>query len=330
MEKTKVIQVGIGGMGNAWLKAVLDSKEVEFAGFVEINERIAKEQAQKYGLNKKIIFKSLPEALKRVKTDGVIDVTPPQFHEEISLTSLEAGVPVLSEKPLSSTLESAKRIVEKSTETGVLHMVAQNYRYNVPAQTLKKALNGQKLGKPGAVTLEFFKGPHFGGFREKMPYPLIIDMSIHHYDAMRFLFESDPLTIYGKSWNPCWSWFAGDASAVVIIEFPHGLFVSYNASWCSTGKETTWTGDWRIECEKGVVVLEDDEIWLSPTQGEVEKMKDLKPPYITQAYLLHEFHLALTKGITPATTCQDNLKSLAMVFDTIKSFETGAVVKCNG
>lgn len=33
----RVIQVGIGGMGNAWLGAVQRSPQVEFAGFVEIN-----------------------------------------------------------------------------------------------------------------------------------------------------------------------------------------------------------------------------------------------------------------------------------------------------
>ena len=328
MQKTQVIQVGIGGMGKTWLKTVLASQEVEFAGFVETNDVIAEKLAQEYGFDKNKIFKSLQEALKHVEADGVIDVTPPRFHEEISLTSLEAGIPVLSEKPLSHTLESAKRIVKKSTETGILHMVAQNYRYNMPTQTLKKILQEGKLGKPGSVTLEFFKGPHFGGFREQMPYPLIIDMAIHHFDAMRFLFESDPLTIYGKSWNPSWSWFDGDASATVLIELKNALPVSYVASWCSTGKETTGTGDWRIECEKGVIALENDEVWLFPTNREGEKVENVKPQYTAQAYLLHEFLLALTKGITPATTCQDNLKSLRMVFDTIKSFETGVVVEC--
>ena len=41
----KVIQVGIGGMGNAWLSAVQRSRQVEFAGFVEINADIARAQA---------------------------------------------------------------------------------------------------------------------------------------------------------------------------------------------------------------------------------------------------------------------------------------------
>ena len=52
-----------------------------------------------------------------------------------------------------------------------------------------------------------------------MPHPLIIDMSIHHFDLMRFFLGSDAVAISARSWNPPWSWFAGDASAAAQIEF---------------------------------------------------------------------------------------------------------------
>ncbi len=324
----KVIQVGIGGMGNVWLRTVQASSEVEFAGFVEINPAIAQEQAAKYGLDPKLIFSSLPEALRAVKADGVIDVTPPRFHREVSLTALEAGIPVLSEKPLADTLESAQEIVRKANETGVLHMVAQNYRYSAPAQTLKQTLARGELGRVGAVTIDFFKGPHFGGFREEMPYPLIIDMSIHHFDMLRFFLDSNPVSIFGRSWNPPWSWFRGDASASVILEFANGVFASYNGSWCSTGRETPWNANWRFECEKGVIALENDHVFTQLTGQEAVAVPPVDCPLLAQAYLLHEFYLAVTQGHKPATVCQDNIKSLGIVFDTVKSFTSGAVVRC--
>ena len=99
----KVIQVGIGGMGNAWLTAVQASPDVEFAALVEIDEGIAAAQCSRYALDDVPVFRTLPEALAAVDADGVINVTPPQFHEEVSVTALEAGVPVLSEKPLAHT-----------------------------------------------------------------------------------------------------------------------------------------------------------------------------------------------------------------------------------
>lgn len=333
----KVVQVGMGGMGDAWLRTVLASTEVEFAAFVEINPRVAREQVDKYGLDMELVFDSLGDALETVPANGVIDVTPPAFHKEISQVALEARIPVLSEKPLADTMASAQAIVRKADATGVLHMVAQNYRYSVPVQTLKGVLASGTMGRVSSVTVEFFKGPHFGGFREEMPYPLIIDMAIHHFDLMRFLLDSDPVSVYGRSWNPPWSWYAGDACASVVVEFANQITVSYDGSWCSTGKETPWNANWRFECENGVVLLHEDAAYTQYRtntlldcggyrkfdNGDLERVTPVAMEHVAQGYLLREFHQALTTGKTPATTCQDNIRSLAMVFDTVRSFETG-------
>ena len=328
-------------MGNTWLNAVLQSQEVEYAGFVEVNDAAADAQAQRYGLDRTRIFRSLEEALAKVEADGVIDVTPPQFHPQVSMTALEAGIPVLSEKPLADTLESARAIVRKADETGVLHMVAQNRRYSVPAQTLKRVIDSGRMGRIGAVSVEFYKAPHFGGFREEMPYPLIIDMAIHHFDMMRYFLGSDAVSLFGRSWNPPWSWYKGDASASLVLDF--GIPVSYDGSWCSTGVETAWNGHWRFECEKGVILMRDEEVYIQPRlearqemggfwqyrNEEVTPVSPVQPAHTDQAYLLHEFYDAVTNGRTPATTCQDNIQSLAIVFGALRSFETHHPVSMN-
>ena len=325
----KVIQVGIGGMGNAWLRAVQDSPDVAYAGFVEVSDAVAAEQVKKYNLDGSLIFKSLDEALRTVQTDGVINVTPPQFHKAVSITALEAGVPVLSEKPLAGTRQEALDIVAAANRTGILHMVTQNYRYSSPTQTLKQALSSGAMGEIGAAHIEFFKGPHFGGFREEMPYPLIIDMSIHHFDLMRFFLGSDPVTVYGRSWNPPWSWFKGDASAAVTLAFANNVIVSYNGSWCSQGRETPWNAHWRFECAKGVVAMQNDQVYTQLTNQEPVLVEPVMVERSGQAYLLHEFQTAVTQGKLPVTTCQDNIKSLGIVFDVVESFETGKVVNCS-
>lgn len=337
----KVIQVGIGGMGNTWLKTVQASLEVSYSGFVEVDKNIARQQAEQYGLDPSLIFDSLDQAIKAVPADGIIDVTPPRFHREVSLTALGTGIPVLSEKPLSDSLTSAQDIVRKANETGVLHMVTQNYRYTVQAQTIKSVLASGEMGRVGSVAVQFFKGPHFGGFREEMPYPLIIDMAIHHFDMMRFFLGSDAQTVYGRSWNPPWSWYKGDASAGVTLEFEGGMVVSYNGSWCSPGKETPWNANWRFECENGVLLLEEDQVYKQIRRNSMHdlggyKQYDNDPLTLVepvqlartaQAYLLHEFYEAVTEGKRPATTCQDNIKSLTIVFNTVQSFETNTSVR---
>jgi predicted dehydrogenase len=340
VETMKVIQAGIGGMGNTWLNAVLQSQEIEYAGFVEINDSIADAQAQRYGLDRSRIFHSLEEALAEAEADGVIDVTPPQFHPQISMTALEAGIPVLSEKPLADTLESASAIVRKANETGVLHVVAQNRRYSVPVQTLKAVIDSGRMGRIASVSVEFYKAPHFGGFREEMPYPLIIDMAIHHFDLMRFFLGRDAVSLFGRSWNPAWSWYKSDASAALVLEFGGGIPVSYEGSWCATGVETAWNGHWRFECENGVILMRDEQVYIQSRLDARQEMggfwqyqneaittvSPARPEYTDQSYLLHEFYKAITDGHTPATRCQDNIQSLAIVFGALRSFEAGRAV----
>jgi predicted dehydrogenase len=330
----KVIQVGIGGMGSAWLGAVQRSSAVEFAGFVEVSEGIAEQQAAAFGLDRGLIFRSLPEALAAVKADGVINVTPPQFHREISVTALDAGIPVLSEKPLAGTRADSQAIVDRANATGVLHMVTQNYRYTTITQTIKQTLDSGVLGAVGSVAVQFFKGPHFGGFREEMPYPLIVDMSIHHFDLLRFFLGSNHASVSGKSWNPPWSWYKGDASAAVHIVFENGVVANYTGSWCSQGQETTWNANWRFECEKGVLTLENDEVYIQELAGIEDRpgyrhvanapkrrIERVAMPLEAQDYLLHEFYQAVTSGTPPATTAQDNIHTINLVFDIVAAFE---------
>ena len=325
----KVVQVGIGGMGQVWLQTVQASPQVEFAGFVEVSEAAIEAQIMRFGLDRALIFRSLDEALAAVEADGVINVTPPQFHREISITALEAGLPVLSEKPLAPTMAEAREIVAAAGRTGVLHMVAQNYRYSPAAQTVKKALDPAVMGAVGSLTVEFFKGPHFGGFREVMPYPLIVDMAIHHFDLMRYFLAADPLSVFGRSWNPGWSWFQGDASASALVEFAGGMTVSYAASWCASGRETSWNGDWRFDCERGVVTLINDQVWVYPhgASETPQRVELVAMPYAAQAYLLREFYDAVTNEIAPATTCFDNIRSLSIVCNLVESFQTGRAVR---
>lgn len=331
-------------MGHFWLKTVQASTEVEHAGFVEINQEVIDEKVEKTGIDPNLVFASLEEALDAVDADGVLIVTPPALHRPMSELALERGIPVLSEKPLADTLENALAIVEKANATGVLHMVAQNYRYHVETQTVKGVLESGELGRVGAVSVEFYKSLIRYGFHQQLAYPLLLDMTIHHFDMMRFFLGADPLSIYGRSWNPAWSWFNGDASTALVLDFPDDVVVTYDGSWVATGLETPWNANWRFECEKGVLILQDDEVFIQRKTDTiafpegyrqylneaVESVPQVERAYERQGYLLHEFYEAVTFGKLPATTCQDNINSYQMVWDAIESFETGEVVRRSG
>ncbi len=334
----QVIQVGIGGMGNTWLQAVRKSDAVEFAGFVEIDADIARRQAQAHGLDASRIFRTLPEALEAVAADAVINVTPPQVHREICETAFAAGLPVLTEKPLAGSLTDARALAAAAAESGLLCSVAQNYRYRPLSQTVKKLLDSGELGAVGAAQVAFYKGPHFGGFREEMAQPLLIDMAIHHFDMLRFFLDSDAASVSAQSWNPPWSWFGGDASAAAQIRFVNGARASYVGSWCSQAFETSWNADWRFDCAHGVMRVKDDRVYVQRLlraggeRGSANEHEDWREvPLMSmdragQDYLLQEFYEAVTRGGSTGTNAQDNLKTMDLVFGAVAACELGKPV----
>jgi predicted dehydrogenase len=316
----KVIQVGIGGAGGGWIQTVQSSSEVEFAGFVEVDEAIAARQASRHNLDPSLIFNSLDKALRAVSADAVIVVTPPQFHRDYSLQALEAGLPVLSEKPLADTLEAAQEIVAASVRTGKLHAVSQNYRYRAPTQTIKRLLSSGELGRIGSGTVEWSLGSHFGGYRERMPYPMLIDGSIHYFDLMRFFLQAEPVSVIGRTWNPPWSWYRTDASASIIVEFETGVLMTIWISWCAR-QSKEWSR-WRFECETGVLTLEQEKVTVDrPSDEAPTPVKLIDMERENRAQTLYEFYEAVCLDRPYATNCQDNIKSLAMVFKAIEACE---------
>jgi predicted dehydrogenase len=209
-------------------------------------------------------------------------------------------------------------------------MVSQNRRYNAQLQALRQIVV-HHVGQPGIINSDFYIGPHFGGFRELMAHPLLLDMAIHTFDAARYLSDSDPVAVYCEAWNPPWSWFQGDASATAIFEMSNGVHYTYRGSWCSEGQATSWEGAWRIVGPRGTAtwdgqnapfaeVIVGTDGFLSKTEVRTVEIASRVPADIAGS--LGDFIGALTTGTTPMGACHDNIKSLAMVFAAIESAKT--------
>ena len=333
----RVIQVGMGLIGEYWIKTVLNSEDVEFAALVEVKEDVAADKIKRFDLDPAMVFRSLPDALDATSgVDGVIDVTPPHVHKTIALTAMDAGLPVLSEKPLSDTPAGAAEILEKSNATGVLHMVAQNYRFRQATHTVKTILESDVLGKVAAVTVNFHRGMDLSQqFHKTLPHPLLQDMAIHHFDLMRYFLGANPLTVRGHSYNPPWTMFDHNGAAMALLEFPDDVIVNYHGSWTSRGLATTWNGNWRFDCEKGVLELIDDHVFVQRFSRfelrqahyeETEELPLLEMARTDQAFLLNNFFETVMKRGTAVTPVQDNIKSINMVYQTMRACDTGEVI----
>jgi predicted dehydrogenase len=234
---------------------------------------------------------------------------------------------VLSEKPLADTLRNAMDIVAAAKKAKRTYMVAQNYRYQSIIQTARDYIKAGKLGEIGYAGVNFHKGPHFGGFREEMAYPLILDMSIHHFDLIRCLLGNDVKTVTAASLSAPWNWNKGDATVMAQLQLDKGVPVNYFASWNSTGWETTWNADWRIEGSKGALLIEQDKLYVSNKESSRKSIRLKRLPAEHQAYLLRAFDGYLKRGEEPETSGRRNLNSLATTHAVVQAAKTKKTLK---
>jgi predicted dehydrogenase len=335
MPLLKALLIGAGSMGQAWAKNLRDCPDVQTVGWMDIRAGAAAEAIEKLQLTDIKPYDDLNKALAESGADFVVDVTIPEAHRDVTIAALSAGLPVLGEKPMAHSMAAAKEMLAASERTGKLYMVSQSRRYDRHAIAFRDAIR-EHVGEPGILTSDFYLGPHFGGFREKMPSPLLLDMAIHTFDSARQISGCDPIAVYCREFNPAWSWFEGATSATAIFEMTGGLQYTYNGSWVAQGLNTSWQSAWRAFGPRGAARWDGDHDPVAscvtgttgfiPTTEETQLNSDPSIPSGI-AGSLREFLDALGTGRTPQGECHDNIKSLAMVFAAIESARTGQRVE---
>jgi len=322
-EPLRLLQVGAGGMGRAWLRTIAENPDVVLAGLVDLDVDVARTAADEHGYGDLPVATSIGELADRA--DAVIDVTVPVAHPKVSVDALLRGLPVLCEKPLAESVRECLMMVAASEVSGKLLMVSQSRRYFRAGTAFGRQL--AELGTIGSLSCEFFKAPHFSGFRERMAEPLLVDMAIHQFDLARKLIGSEPVSVYCESYNPEWSWFDGNASASAVFAFANGTRFSFTGSWCAPGLETSWNGQWRASAAGGTATWDGDNAPVAErASGESLPAAQLDDPEQIAGSLV-EFVDAVRTSTVPQTEVHSNVISVAMVEAAVRSAALGTPIR---
>lgn len=333
----RVVLAGCGGISAAWLNAVKEMPGVELAGLMDIRVEAARRRRDEFQLARAVAGDDLTAMLRTLKPDVLFDCTIPEAHFATTLLALRHGCHVLGEKPMADSIEHAKKMAAAAKKAGLVYAVMQNRRYQKEIRAYRGLLAGGRLGALTTLNCDFYIGAHFGGFRDGMKHVLLLDMAIHTFDAARFISGADPVSVFCREWNPPGSWYAHGASAMAVFEMSGGIVYNYRGSWCSEGLNTSWECDWRATCARGSAAWNGGGLFRAERVvrggGFLSKCEDVPvkvPPGAKQGGhkgCIADFLDCLRKGRAPETACQDNIKSLAMVFGAIESAGAGRPVK---
>ncbi|MGA1836619.1 Gfo/Idh/MocA family oxidoreductase [Herbiconiux sp. 11R-BC] len=333
----RFIQIGLGWWGEGWARELAASPRSELVAIVDSDAAALRSVGDALGLPEAARFTRPEDALAAIAADAALVVVPPALHAPVSILCLNAGLDVLLEKPFAPTLEEARPVVELADSLGRALMISQTFRFRRGPRTVQQLIATGRIGRVEQVFGTFQKASPFTGFRTEMAEPLIVDMAIHHFDFVRGVFGLEPVRVRARSFNPSWSWFAGNASALVEFETADGAVVSWTGSYVSRGPLTTWDGSWDVHGTRGSLHWAANEVTLRPSEfadtiylpGGLEKSDDVMAmslvdmPQEERAAVLDEFLDALGEGREPVPSGRDNLGSIALVLAAAESARRG-------
>lgn len=327
MNSVRVIQVGLGPHGRGWARQVIpDIKEVDLVAYVDTDPNALDLLRQEAKVPADRCFESLTDAIAATRAQAMLITTALPGHAPVIRAALDAGLHVLVEKPFAPSLGVAKQLVDMAAAKNLVLMVSQNYRFFPAPRAIASLVQEAALGKLFEVSIDFRHYSNGTGRHQIEEQPLLVDMSIHHFDLLRLILNREPERIYCEAWNPEWTTFTGPSVATASIVFQGGLVVSYRGSWVSVGPPTPWAGDWRLEFENGEVLwtsrddnMEHDKVVVRPREGKARTLTLQAMPRTGPSATLTEFVNAVQTGREPETSGRNNLGTIALMAAAVES-----------
>ncbi len=147
-DRVKIGFVGVGDMGQcAHLKHYTSLPDCEVPALAEIRRDVAERVAARYGVPR--VYGDHRELLENERLDGIVCIQPFTRHGVLLADVLSAGLPVLIEKPIASSVEVGEKILEAAAAGGARLMVAYHKRSD-PATVLARA-EVEKLRSTGEL-----------------------------------------------------------------------------------------------------------------------------------------------------------------------------------
>jgi len=320
--KVRTIHVGVGGRG-AWpLRLIPERGDFESVALVDIKPDKLAAAREMTGLGEEACFTSLEAALQAVEADAVVVITPPDLHAPQCFEAVRAGKHVLVEKPFTKDLAHAHAVVAAAAERGVKVAVCQNRRCSPSVQTIHRLIRDRACGPPSFGMMSTFgwrPGVHHSGIDR---HSYLWERGIHDLDAVCFMLGARPKRVWGNSFNPPWSPYAGGAGVHAWVEFDDGTTFGLLCTFAARGRGSSL----RFECENGALELKGSELQVHRPGAEEPEPVPLDDAPRPEAALLDGFYRYITEDVEPGFSGPQNLITVGLVESIGAASDQGTVL----
>jgi predicted dehydrogenase len=334
MTELRVSIIGAGQAGERHAVGFAATAGAKLVGIADVMEARATKLASRFDAK---AFTDWREMLS-AGLDILVVSLPHNMHVEPALAAAERGVHVLMEKPLATTLEDAKKIVEACKSANVKLTISFVHRFREELQLARRWLDEGQLGRPQILreTMNGQRGHHLPKWVTQKKVAgggVLMYSAIHGLDRLRWLAGSEVVSVTAQTRH-----YSTDSEVedgvVALLNFASGA----TATLCANApvyraQPAHW--DTEIYGDKGMLRLRTRQ-WAELSNDhcsehvDTEKISSEQGPHYNFARQAKEFITAIREDREPFITGGDGLKSLELALAIYRSAETGQSVSLKG
>jgi UDP-N-acetylglucosamine 3-dehydrogenase len=167
-----VAVIGVGNMGRHHARVYSEIEGVNLVAVADRNKNIGQKIARKFQCRYYTDFLNL---INSEEIDAATIAVPTSLHKDIAIACIDKGIPVLIEKPIAESVQSAQKIINKSQ--------------------LKKLIKQNRFGRIISISSK-----RVGLYPPQISdVDVIIDLAVHDIDVCNFLLEKEPQSVYARA-----------------------------------------------------------------------------------------------------------------------------------
>jgi UDP-N-acetylglucosamine 3-dehydrogenase len=225
----------------AYAAVLADLELADFVGLTDADANSGREAAERFGVR---YFEDADSLFGAV--DAVVVCSENSNHARDAIPALQAGVHVLCEKPISTTVDDARAIISASEGSGSQFRTAFPVRYLPSIARAKEIVRERSLGRilavngtnHGQIPGGWFLDPELAGGGA------VMDHTVHLADLLRWMLDVEVRSVYAEV-DSFFGTADTDDAAILTLEleggsFADGVFATIDPSWSRGDGYPTW------------------------------------------------------------------------------------------
>jgi predicted dehydrogenase len=320
--------VGLGRFGMKRINSILKNKNAELVYVCDIDKEKSLDVARQTG-STPISFENL---LVKKDYDVAIIALPNFYHTEFVIRMLDAGHDVWCEKPMATTVEGAKKMLEKSIETRRILKIGSNTRYMPNVIRIKDIILKENLSQPllfrGYIGNS---GKHLqlnSWYKDKILCGggTLLDNGVHLIDLIRYLVGEISYCKFCLLKNIKYQLEGQEDNALGVYELENGTLAYIHSSWT----EKYGYMYFELHYENNVIVADSrlgkSMITIIDENGQQYHKDYTHEPKYSYELELEAFINDYKKGIHPSPTSYDGYRTLRVISASYLSARLGQPV----